>query len=99
MVGDGPGFKAVSFSIGSWDGARLALARCGLLQAPGIRRELRLPPYSPPPPPGLEVGMGVRWSGEFVPIFERQGRVRQLVGYARRADAWTSDPRATFGCF
>jgi hypothetical protein len=81
--------------IGSWPVARLALARCGLLAVPWVRRELRLPPGSPP----LEAaaGVAVRWSGEFVPVFERRGRLRQLVGYCRRADGWTSDPRAVGG--
>ena len=84
----------MSFTIGDWQSGRLALARCGLLRAAGVRRELRLPPGSPPPP--LEVGVAVRWSGEFVPVFSRIGRLRRLVGYAKRGDGWTSDPRQAF---
>ena len=91
----------MSLPLGDWDGVRLALARAGLLCAAGVRRELRLPPGSPPPPPGLELGEAIKWSGEFsIPIFsQRAGRLRRLVGYAKRGDAWTSDPRAVFGCF
>ena len=87
----------MSLPIGEWDAGRLALARCGLLRAAGVRRELRLPPGSPPP--GLELGEAIKWSGEFsIPIFSQpRGKLRRLVGYARRGDAWTSDPRAVFG--
>ena len=85
----------MSFSIGNWRTARLELARCGLLCIGGVRRELRLPPYSPPP----RAGEGMRWSGAFVPVFERRrGQLRRLVGYAKRGDGWTSDPRLAFGC-
>lgn len=91
----------MSLPIGEWDAALLELARAGLLCVSGVRRELRLPPGSPPPPPGLELGEAARWSGEFsIPIFSRpRGKLRRLVGFARRADAWTCDPRAVFGCF
>jgi hypothetical protein len=41
----------------------------------------------------------MRWSGAFVPVFERRrGQLRRLVGYAKRGDGWTSDPRLAFGC-
>lgn len=84
----------MSLVIGSWPVARLELARAGLLAVPGVRRELHLPPYSPP----LEAAEVVRWSGEFIPVFSRRGRaMRRLVGYCRRADAWTSDPGRVFG--
>ena len=88
----------MSFSIGDWDAARIELARTGLLRAAGVRPELRLPSGSPPVPP-LELGEAMMWSGDFsIPIFSRRiGRLRGLVGYARRGDAWTSDPRAVFG--
>lgn len=87
----------MSLPLGDWDVARFELARCGLLQVPGVRRELRLPPGPAPAP--LDMAEAVRWSGEFsIRIFSRrQGKLRRLVGYARRGDAWTSDPRATFG--
>lgn len=82
----------MSLVIGDWAGARLSLARCGLLAAPWVRRELRLPPYSP----AREAGEGMRWSGEFIPVFSRIGRLRRLVGYAKRGDGWTSDPGRVF---
>jgi hypothetical protein len=87
----------MSWVIGDWDAGRLELARAGLLRCAGVRRELRLPPGSPPVPP-LELGEAIKWSGEFsIQIFSRRrGQLRRLVGYCRRGDAWTSDPRAVF---
>lgn len=83
----------MSLVIGDWAGARLSLARCGLLAAPGVRRELHLPPYSYP----RRTAEVVRWSGAFVPVFERRGQaLRRLVGTARRGDGWTSDPGRVF---
>ncbi len=87
----------MSLPLGDWDAGRLALARCGLLCASEVRRELRLPPGPAPAP--LDLSEAVRWSGDFsIAIFSRRpGQLRRLIGYARRADAWTSDPRQVFG--
>ena len=75
------------------------LLRCGLLlpragqRAP--RRILRLPhPDRAPPPPRL-----LMWSGQagrefVVPIFSARAK---LLGYCRRGDGWTGDPRIVFG--
>lgn len=75
------------------------LLRLGLLlPRPGQRvprKILRVPHPDRAPPPGSPV----MWSGEAgrgltVPVFSVAGR---LLGYCKRGDGWTSDPRAAFG--
>jgi hypothetical protein len=81
------------------------LVRLGLLRptveqaARGWRITLRLPPHAYPWLPRPPV-RPIQWSGaaQAVVVWSRRGRAgRRLIGYCRRADAWTSGAREVFG--
>ena len=75
------------------------LLRLGLLlPRPGQlvpRKILRVPhPDLAPPPPRAMIWSGERARALTIPVFDARAK---LLGYCRRGDGWTGDPRIVFG--